>query len=113
MLKRVSVIAAGFVGLAGCVQPPQSPMEQQARLAMSAEFAAQNCGGFIGGYEGTKRMKEDANKAIVTARSLGATDGVFTKAKADVKSAFDTAVIFTSPQQACNDLVSQIAWNSN
>ncbi len=87
-------------------------MEQQARLAMAAQFAAQNCGGFIGGYEGARRMKEDANKSIVLARNLGATDTVFAQAKADVKSTFDTAVIFTDRQSACNDLVSQVAWHS-
>lgn len=111
-MKRF-VLAFPLAALAGCVQPPQSPMEQQARLAMAAEFAAQTCGGYIGGYDGVKRMKADANRSIVTARNLGATDAVFAKAKADVKSTYDTAVIFTSPQQACNDLVSQVAWHSN
>ena len=107
-------LALGFLlPLTACVQPPQSPMEQQARLAMAAQFAAQNCGGLIGGYDGAKQMKEDANKSIVLARNLGATDAVFAQAKADVKSTFDTAVIFTDRQSACNDLVSQVAWHSN
>lgn len=108
------ILALGvLLPLAACVQPPKSPMEQQARLAMAAQFAAQNCGGFIGGYDGARRMKEDANKSIVLARNLGATDAVFAQARADVKSAFDTAVVFTDRQSACNDLVSQVAWNSN
>lgn len=80
---------------------------------MGAQFASQNCGAYIGGYDGARRMKEDANKSIVAARNLGATDAVFEKAKADVKSTFDTTVVFTDHQSACNDLVSQVAWHSN
>lgn len=111
-MRFVFVLPIALV-IAGCVAPPQSEMERQARLAMGAQFAAQNCGGFIGGYDGAKRMKEDANKAIVTARNLGATDGVFEKATADVRGTFDTAVFFTDKRTACNDLISQLAWSSN
>lgn len=80
---------------------------------MAAEHAAKNCGAYLGGYGGAKTMKDDANKNIVMARNLGATDAVFAKARADVENVFSTAVVFGDRQMACNDLVSQVAWNSN
>ncbi|MGB7269365.1 MAG: hypothetical protein WBC90_07565 [Albidovulum sp.] len=112
MKKHVIAIAITCT-VSGCVEPPKSPMEAQARLAVAAEFAAQNCGGFVGGYDGAKKMKEDANRSIVTAKNLGATAEVFAKAKTDVQTGFNTAAAFTTRQEACNALISQVAWSTN
>lgn len=112
-ISKFAVLAL-TVTLAGCaVAPPSSPMEQRARLAAGAELAVQQCGGYTGGYAGAQQMKQDANANIVAARKLGATDEVLAKAKKDVETGFNNAAIFTNRQEACNQLVSQLAWVSN
>lgn len=58
-------------------------------------------------------MKQDANVNIVAARKLGATCEVLAKAKKDVNTAFNNTMIFSDKQEACNQLVSQVAWVSN
>jgi hypothetical protein len=54
-------------------------------------------------------MKADANKNATTARNLGATADAMAKQKAIVLNTFNTAVVFTSPQLACNELIGTIA----
>jgi hypothetical protein len=112
-LNQTCVLLVVVAALAGCVQPPKSPMEREARMAAAAELAAQRCGGYAGGYESVKRMKQDANRSVVTAKNLGATPEVMERARQDTQSAFTTAVVFTDQQHACNSLVSELAWNSN
>jgi hypothetical protein len=112
MRLPISLIVS-LIFLAGCVQPPASPMEKHARLAAAALFAGQNCAGYAGGYGAAKQMKKDANKNIVIARKLGATDAVLQKAKTDVQTAFSTQSAFTSHQEACNALVGSLAWHSD
>lgn len=100
--------------LSACApQPPSSPMEQKARLAAAADFAAQNCAGYAGGYTGAQQMKRDANENLVAARQLGATDEVIKKAKTDVQTVFNTTVAFSNKQEACNQLISRVAWANN
>jgi hypothetical protein len=112
-MKRLA-FAVPLVLLAACaVEPPKSPMERHARLAAAAELAAKNCGGYIGGYSAAQDLRNDANQNIVTARKLGATDADLQKARTDVQAAFNTAAAFGTPQSACNELVSMIAWHSS
>jgi len=85
-------------------------MEAAARKAAGAELVAKQCAGYAGGYEGVKRLREDANKNITLARNLGATDAVLQKARADTQSAFSTAAAFSSPQEACNAMIGSLAW---
>lgn len=110
--RLLLLLPLAFVAACG-VSPPKSPMEQRARLAAAAELAAQQCAGYAGGYSGAQRMKQDANENITAAREMGADDAVLAKARSDVKSTFDTASVFSSKQEACNQLVSQVAWHSN
>lgn len=98
--------------LSGCVQPPQSPMEAHARRAAGAELAATQCGGYVGGYEAAKGLKADANINLVAAQKLGATPAVIKKAKTDVETGFNTMSAFSNKQEACNTLVSQLAWHN-
>lgn len=106
----MAVLAASL--LVACVEPPANPMEQQVRLAVGAEFAAQNCAGYAGGYVGAQQMRADAGRAVVTARNLGATEADFARARVDVQTVFATAAAFTNRQEACNSLVSSIAWHA-
>lgn len=99
--------------ISACVTPPASPMERHARMAAAAELAATRCGGTIGGYGAAKELKNDANKNLVTAKNLGATSDDLAKAKTDTTTAFETQAIWTSHQEACNNIVSQLAWASN
>lgn len=85
-------------------------MESAARKAAAAELVAKQCAGYAGGYAGVKRLREDANKNITIARNLGATDAVLQKARMDTQSAFNTVAAFTSPQEACNSLIGELAW---
>lgn len=99
--------------LAGCAPPPPAnPMERHARLAMAAEFVARNCGGFIGGYTGAQQMRTDADRHAVTARALGATEQTFGAARQVVQTTFHTGAAMTSHQMACNQLVSELAWQA-
>ena len=109
-MRLLSFALISSLALAGCTAPPSSPMEKHARLAVGAELAAKRCAGYVGGYEGVQRMRDDSNRNIATARSLGATDAVIKKARSDVSNTFNTSVAFTSPQEACNSLVGSLAW---
>lgn len=98
--------------LSGCVQPPQSPMEAHARRAAGAELAATQCGAYVGGYEAAKELKADANRNLVSAQQMGATPAVLKKAKTDVETGFNTMAAFSNKQEACNTMVSQLAWTN-
>ena len=104
------LVAVPLIGLNACVAPPSSPMEAAARKAAGAELAAKQCAGYVGGYEGVRRLREDSNRNIAIARSLGATDAVIQKARADVQTAFNATVAFTTQQQACNSIIGELAW---
>lgn len=109
----VTALALAFATiLSGCVQPPQSPMEAHARRAAGAELAATQCGAYIGGYEAAKELKADATRNLVSAQQMGATPEVLTKAKSDVTTGFNMTAAFSTPQEACNTLVSQLAWTN-
>jgi len=112
-MKYLSVllITLGFLG--GCVAPPSSPMEAAARKAVGAELVAKRCAGYAGGYEGVQKLRQDSNKNIALARSLGATDAVIAKARVDVDTGFNTQVAFTDLQSACNTMVGELAWAVN
>ena len=107
-IKVIAVVAA--LGLAGCVAPPSSPAEATARRAAAAELTAKRCAGYAGGYEAVRALRQDANKNIVIARNMGATDALIQKARTDVQTAFDTAVAFTTLQDACNSMIGELAW---
>ena len=109
-MKRLALIGFLAASLAACVEPPASPMEAAARRAAAAELTAKQCAGFAGGYESVQKLRHDANKNIATARRLGATDTTIAKARADVRMAFDMQVAFSTPQQACNMMVGELAW---
>jgi len=113
-MKKISLLSMLFAVplISGCVQPPQSPMEAHARRAAGAELAAMQCGGYVGGYEAAKGLKADANRNLVAAQQLGATPAVIKKAKTDVETGFNTMSAFSNKQEACNTLVSQLAWNN-
>lgn len=96
--------------LAGCIEPPASPMEFAARKAAAAELTAKQCAGQAGGYDSVRKLRQDANQSVATARGLGATDATIAKARADVRTAFDMQVAFTDQQQACNAMVGELAW---
>lgn len=93
--------------------PPANPMEKHARLAAGAEIAARQCAGYAGGYDGAQRMRQDANRNITLARNLGATDADLDRARKAVQTSFDTTTVWISKQEACNQLVSSVAWESN
>jgi PBP1b-binding outer membrane lipoprotein LpoB len=109
-MKYVIIAVSSLAFLAGCVAPPSSPMEASARKAAAAELTAKRCAGYAGGYESVQKLRQDANKNIAIARSLGATDAVISKARTDVGTAFDMQVAFTDQQQACNAMVGELAW---
>jgi hypothetical protein len=110
LMKRLIILGFLTGSLAGCVEPPASPMEAAARRAAAAELTAKQCAGFAGGYESVRKLRHDANQNIATARRLGATDATIAKARADVRMAFDMQVAFSTPQQACNVMVGELAW---
>jgi hypothetical protein len=87
-------------------------MEAAARKAVAAELIAKQCPGYAGGYQAIGTLRQDSNKQITIARNLGATDAVIQKARTDVQSAFNTAVVFTSQQEACNSLMGELGWAS-
>lgn len=109
-MKRYLLTPVIILSLSACVQAPQSPMHIAARKAAGAELAAKQCSGFVGGYEGVKRLRQDANKNVNLARQLGATDEVIAESKSTVQTAFDLEEAFTSRPQACNSLVGNLAW---
>lgn len=105
--------ALALLALAACAPPPPaSPAERHARLAAAAEIVARDCAGFAGGYGSVRQLRDDANRNIVTARSLGATDAVIEQARIDARTAFNAMVVWTSLQHSCNALVSELAWQA-
>lgn len=111
MLKVFLISGAAALSLAACgVAPPASPMERHARMAAAAEIAARQCAGFAGGYSGARELREDANRNIVAARNLGADDAVVEKAREDARIAYESAVIWIGRPDACNHLISELAW---
>lgn len=112
MKRSLWIIAvAASTSLGACaVAPPSSPMERHARLAAAAELAARQCGGFIGGYASARELRDDANRNILTARQLGATDADIEKARADARTTFEAMTFWADRNHACNELVSALAW---
>lgn len=106
ILSTIVCLAA----LSACVAPPSSEMERQARQAAGAEYAAKNCAAAVGGFSAARELRQEANQRIVAARSLGATDSVLNKARQDVNTTVSTAAAFTTQRDACNQLVSELAW---
>lgn len=97
----------------GCTQPPANPMERHARLAMAGKLVAKECAGYAGGYDSVRRIREEADRNIVAARNLGATDQDLKNAEVTVYSAFAGAQTWTSKEAACNDMIGELAWATN
>ncbi|MCC1481895.1 hypothetical protein J1C52_09610 [Roseibaca sp. Y0-43] len=111
---RISGLVICCLALVACAPPPPAnPMERHARLAAGAEIAARQCAGYAGGYDGAQKMRQDANRNVTLARNLGATDADLDRARKAVQTTFDTTAVWISRQEACNQLVSFIAWESN
>lgn len=85
-------------------------MERHARLAAAAELAAQRCPAQLGGYQGAAQARQDADKNMAIARQMGATDADLDKARRDMRQGLDAQTVWTTPQDACNSLVGQLAW---
>lgn len=104
----------GLVVLIGACAPPPpaNEMERKARMAASAEIVARQCAGFAGGYSDAVQLRGDANRYIVDARALGATDQDIQRQRDVVQTTFQNAVAWVSRQDACNQLVSELAWQS-
>jgi len=47
---------------------------------------------------------------MATARALGASEELIKKAKVDTNNAFGMAEVFTSRQEACNQMIGELAW---
>ena len=113
-MKSSKLIIAGVsaILLAACVQPPASPAEAAARKAAGAEYAARNCGAFVGGFSDARELRDVANQQITIARNLGADDAMISTARSDVQTAVSTVAAFTSQREACGQLVSELAWQT-
>lgn len=112
-IRGLAFLGACMMVVACAPPPPANPMEKHARLAAGAEIAARQCAGYAGGYDGARTMRHDANRNITLARNLGATDEDLNKARKAVQTTFDTTVVWVSKQEACNQLVSSVAWESS
>ena len=109
-LGKYAIAAIPLALLTACSNPPASPEEGYARRAAAAEFVAKRCAAYTGGYGAVRDLKKDASKNITTARELGADDAMIAKARTDVEGAFSVAEAFTGRQQACNQLIGELAW---
>lgn len=112
-MRRMILAFPCALTLAGCVTPPASPMDRHARLAAGAEFVAKQCSGHVGGYSSAQEMKADADRNIIAARKLGATDATIQQARKDVQNAYAGAYVLVGEQEACRQLVSELAWSTN
>lgn len=110
-MKRTILVSVCIAALSACVAPPSSEMERQARQAAAAEYAALNCASAVGGFSAARELRKEANQRVVGARALGATDAVILKARQDVAQSVSTAAAFTTQREACNSLISQLAWS--
>lgn len=115
-MKKILSTGTGFalvVLLAGCeVPPPENEMQRRARMAAAAEITARQCAGYAGGYSAARDLRRDANRHVTLARQLGATDADMADGSKVAQMAFDNAVIWLGQQEACNQMVSQLAWNA-
>ncbi len=109
-LRNFLLLALPVTLLAACATPPASPEERYARRAAGAELIAKRCAGYAGGYGAVRELKKDANQNIATARELGADNAMIDKARTDVAGVFDMAEAFTSRQEACNQMIGELAW---
>ena len=108
-MKKIAVIIA-LCSVAACTAPPSSPEESAARKAAASELVAKRCAAYAGGYDSVTQLRKDANKSMATARALGASDELIKKAKVDTNNAFGMAEAFTSRQEACNQMIGELAW---
>ncbi len=113
-MKFTKTFLAGLsaLTLAACVPPPANPAEAAARKAAGAEYAARNCGAFVGGFQDARALKDVADEQITLARNLGADDAMIAKARSDVEVSVSTAAAFTTIRDACGQLVSSLAWET-
>jgi hypothetical protein len=109
-LGKFVILAIPLAFLTACANPPASPEEGYARRAAAAELVAKQCAAYAGGYDAVRDLKKDASKNIATARELGADDALIAKARTDVDSVFSVAEAFTNRQQACNQMIGELAW---
>ena len=103
------LLAASVIG--GCVAPPTSEKQLQARQAAAAEYVARNCAAYLGGFSDVRELRQAANQRIATARGLGATDAEIQTARQEVETSMVTMAAFTSQQEACNFLIGELAWS--
>lgn len=108
--RNFFVLALPATLLMACAAPPASPEEGYARRAAAAELVARRCAGYAGGYDAVRELKKDATKNIATARALGADDAMIDKARTDVEGVFGIAEAFSNRQQACNQMIGELAW---
>jgi hypothetical protein len=109
-LRKYFIASLPLALMTACAAPPASPQEGYARRAAAAELVAKQCAGFAGGYDAVRELKKDASKNITTARGLGADDAMIEKARNDVLNVFAVAEAFTSRQEACNQMIGELAW---
>jgi hypothetical protein len=110
MLKKSLFVGISML-LVGCVAPPANEMERQANRAAGAEYLARNCGAYVGGFSAARDLRTEANQRVVAARSLGATDADLERSRQGIASTFAAAAMFTSHREACNALLSELAWS--
>ena len=109
-LRNCLILSLPITLLAACASPPASPEESYARRAAAAELVAKRCAGYAGGYDAVRELKKDASKNVATARELGADNTMIDKARTDVDGVFAMAEAFTSRQEACNQMIGELAW---
>ncbi|WP_146344921.1 hypothetical protein [Falsiphaeobacter marinintestinus] len=103
------MLIGGLILIAGCEPvPPQTPVQQAANQWAGANVALTQCAPYIGGFSDAQALKEERERDLERARSLGATDAMFSEATTLVTSQLNGAIILVGARDACSMFVSAL-----
>lgn len=109
MIKFVSLGIAVFSMEACATSPPQSPMQKAVNRSVGFSYAAENCGGLVGGFSDIREMQSLAQQNRDQENEMGATEVDFATAQQYVINQFTTGSILVGEVSTCNALMNSLA----
>ncbi|AVO36598.1 hypothetical protein [Pukyongiella litopenaei] len=108
-MKFVFLAVPALMVAACAPQPPSTPAESEARRAAAFEYTANRCVQQAGGFSDSIAIQKEATARYAKARALGATEQQIAEQRQIVKNAAAGAEFWVGKDDACEDLVANVA----
>lgn len=107
-LLILPIVAFVAIPLASCMSA-QTPKDAYLNRYAAAKTLSMQCPAY-GGYSSIQSMVSDAKTNLAKAQELGATPEDMRNAETRIGVGYGAAAVLTNPYQACNALMSDLAW---